>query len=323
MLNTASKWLLVLLLLLPEFSQAHEARPLYLQINEVDAQQSNRYHYTLRMQIPPSIEADNRPYIILPQSCRHERQGLVMLLNCASALPGQTLSIQYPKFNPSIATLIRVALRSGETHQKMLSPSETQWRLPTQESAPAVVSEYTRLGIEHILMGWDHLLFLLCLLTIAGTLKRTLVTISGFTLSHSLTLVLTALGLIRAPIAPVEAAIALSILFLAAEIARNRRQTLAWRYPVCVSTLFGLVHGFGFATALREIGLPQTELTSALLFFNIGVEIGQVLFVTAVMTLFFLLGRWRSFPLARLQHLMMYGAGSLAAFWTIERVAGF
>ncbi len=323
MLNTAFKRLLALLLLLPGTLLAHEARPLYLQINELDRGQSESYHYIVKIQIPPSVTADNRPYLSAPSSCRHQSLGMIVQLNCDTALPGQLLQINYPKFNPSITTLIRASFNSGLRYQTLLSPSENQWLVPTEQTTSAIISEYSLLGIEHILIGWDHLLFLVCLVMIAGSLKRILITITGFTLSHSVTLVLTTLGLIRLPIPLVEAAIALSILFLSAEIIRNRTDTLAWRNPVTVSILFGLVHGFGFAAVLQEIGLPQNELATALLFFNIGVEVGQVLFVGAVMGLFMLLRRWQSFPLIPAQKLLIYGIGSLAAFWTIQRVAGF
>ncbi|WP_020681314.1 HupE/UreJ family protein [Marinobacterium rhizophilum] len=323
MLKIACKLLLALVLLAPTALFAHEARPLYLQIDELDSQQQGLYRYSLKLNVPPSIEADNRPYVMLPDSCQQQNLGPIAKVECSASLAGQTLSIDYPNFNPSITALVRVAFSSGETHQKLLSPGETQWQLPAPQSTSQVVGEYLELGIEHILAGWDHLLFLLCLLMISGTIKRTLVTVSGFTVAHSLTLVLTTLGLVRLPVAPVEAVIALSILFLAAEIARARRTSLAWRYPILVSSVFGLIHGFGFAAVLQEIGLPQTELATALLFFNVGVEIGQVAFVLTVMTTFWLLGKWSAFPLARLQQVIIYGAGSLAAFWTLERIAGF
>lgn len=323
MLNTVSKLLLALILFAPGTLLAHDARPLYLQINELDKGQTADHDYTLKMQVPPSIEADNRPYITLPGDCQHEAMGLVVQLRCNQPLTGKTLQVSYPKFNPSIATLIRVSLANNVQYQTLLSPGETQWEIPQEQSTATIISEYTQLGIEHILVGWDHLLFLLCLLMITGTLKRTVVTISGFTLAHSLTLVLTTLGVIRLPIAPVEALIALSILFLAAEIIRNNRNTIAWRYPVAVSTLFGLIHGFGFASVLQEIGLPQTELATALLFFNVGVEVGQLMFVALVMVLLHLLQRWHASALQTATHLMIYAAGSLAAFWTIQRVASF
>ena len=122
----------------------------------------------------------------------------------------------------------------------------------------SVAQTYAGLGIKHILLGFDHLLFLICLLFIAGTGKRIFITITGFTLAHSLTLVLSALNIVKLSIAPVEAIIALSIVFLATEIAKGRRNTLTWRYPVTVSASFGLLHGFGFAAVLNEIGLLRT-----------------------------------------------------------------
>lgn len=323
MWTTIFKALLTLLVLIPSTLLAHDARPLYLQINELDRGQGAVYRYTLKLQVPPSIKADNRPQLTFPVSCERERQGLIVQLNCRAPLVGQSLEINYPQYNPSITTLVRATFQSGVRYQQLLSPSENRWQVPMERNTSAIISEYSLLGIEHILIGWDHLLFLFCLLLIAGTLRRTLITVSGFTLAHSLTLVLTTLGIIRVPIAPVEALIAFSILCLAAEIIRNRQDTLAWRYPMAVSILFGLIHGFGFAAVLQDIGLPQNELGTALLFFNIGVEVGQVLFIGAVMGLFALLGRWPAFPLLRIQQAMIYTIGSLAAFWSLQRIAGF
>lgn len=323
MLKTAFKALAAALLLLPASLLAHDARPLFLQITEVDHGASSAYHYNLKIQVPPSVAPDNRPYLSLPKACEHQLMGAMIQLSCSEPLAGQSLHINWPEHNPSLSTLIKASFSTGANYQQLLQPSEQTWQVPTERGRWAVVSEYSILGIEHILIGWDHLLFLVCLVWIAGTFKRTLITISGFTAAHSLTLVLTTLGVIRLPIAAVEATIALSILFLAAEIVRNRRDTLAWRYPVAVSTLFGLIHGFGFASVLQDIGLPQMDLGLALLFFNIGVEIGQILFVAAIMALFGTIRRWERFPLAGAQMMTIYSVGSLAAFWTIERVAGF
>lgn len=323
MLKIVSKLLLALLLLGSLPLQAHESRPLYLQIDELPASAAGSYRYKLQLKVPPSVDADNRPYLSLPDGCRLEGGGALRQAECSQPLAGQTLGIDYPRFNPALSALIRVSLSSGEVQQKLLAPGETRWTLPAHRGTGDIVGDYIRLGIQHILKGWDHLLFLLCLLLIAGTLRRTLVTITGFTLAHSLTLGLTTLGLVKLPVPPVEAVIALSILFLAAEISRKRRDTLAWRRPMLISLLFGLVHGFGFAAVLGEIGLPQADIGIALLCFNIGVEIGQLLFVTGVMALFASLARWRAFPLARAQQLMIYAVGTLAMFWTLQRVAGF
>ncbi len=168
---------------------------------------------------------------------------------------------------------------------------------------------------------------MVCLLWIAGTTRRVLVTITGFTLSHSVTLILSALQVVTVPVKPVEAVIALSIVFLATEIARGKRDSLTWRYPIAVSSSFGLLHGFGFAAALSEIGLPQKELITGLLFFNVGVEIGQTLFAVGIVLLIHLLkrmaSRWQGQGGGlneRLRLLISYGVGGLASFWMIERL---
>ena len=203
--------------------------------------------------------------------------------------------------------------------------------MPEKEQTWAVAKEYMELGIEHILKGYDHLLFIVCLVLLAGTFKRILITVTGFTVAHSITLALAALEVIKVSVAPVEATIALSIVFVAMELARNRRYTLTWRYPIAVSSTFGLLHGFGFASVLTEIGLPQTEIPAALLFFNLGVEIGQIIFVIVAIATFFagkrLIAALRNLTfndiLTRIQRPAGYVVGTLAMFWTIDRVAGF
>ncbi|MBW2190201.1 MAG: HupE/UreJ family protein [Deltaproteobacteria bacterium] len=186
--------------------------------------------------------------------------------------------------------------------------------------------------MQHILGGYDHLLFLVCLLLIAGTGRRILVTITGFTIAHSVTLALSALGVVRVPVAPVEAAIALSIVFLAVEIVRGDPDSLTYRYPIAVAASFGLLHGFGFAAVLGETGLPQTEIPAALFFFNLGVEVGQIAFVVGIIFVYQLarsaLGALglRALAADRLHQLRTpaaYAVGSLASLWMIQRVATF
>ena len=185
-----------------------------------------------------------------------------------------------------------------------------------------VLRAYVGLGVEHILFGIDHLLFVLCLLLLVRRLHQLLATITAFTLAHSITLAAATLGFIRVPIAPVEATIALSIVFLASELVRDerRRGVVARCYPWLVAFTFGLLHGLGFAGALAEVGLPQGEIPLALFAFNVGVELGQLAFVTAVLTLVRLV---RLLPL----HLPAWGKGaagyaigSLAAFWVFARL---
>jgi len=192
-----------------------------------------------------------------------------------------------------------------------------------------LIGTYTILGIEHILSGFDHLLFVLALVLLVHGTRRLLVTITAFTAAHSLTLAGATLGWVQVPGPPVEASIALSIVFVASEIvhARQGRYSVTQQYPWVVAFTFGLLHGFGFAGALAEVGLPQSSIPIALLFFNVGVEIGQVLFVGAVLTVIAV--GWRAGTRLRLSppvwlwRIAPYAIGTLASFWLVERVAAF
>ena len=192
-----------------------------------------------------------------------------------------------------------------------------------------VVRTYTILGIEHILSGFDHLLFVLALVLLVHGTRRLLFTITAFTAAHSLTLAGATLGWVRVPGPPVEASIALSIVFVASEIvhARQGRYSVTQHYPWVVAFAFGLLHGFGFAGALAEVGLPQASIPIALLFFNVGVEIGQLLFVgvvLAVITTGWRVGQRLRVPQpAWLWRIAPYAIGALASFWLVERVAAF
>jgi hypothetical protein len=181
-----------------------------------------------------------------------------------------------------------------------------------------IASAYTVLGIEHILTGVDHLLFVIGLLLLVGFNRRLVGTITAFTAAHSLTLASSALGWLTLRPAPVEASIALSIVLVAAE-ALYRRDTLARRWPALVAFLFGLVHGLGFAGALKEIGLPESHLLVALLTFNVGVEIGQLLTVGTAMLLWRTTARWPQ--VARARTALLYAIGTMAAYWSWLRIA--
>jgi len=192
-----------------------------------------------------------------------------------------------------------------------------------------LVRTYTILGIEHILSGFDHLLFVLALVLLVRGPRRLLATITAFTAAHSLTLAGATLGWVQVPGPPVEASIALSIVFVASEIVHTRqgRYSVTQHYPWVVAFAFGLLHGFGFAGALAEVGLPQSSIPIALLFFNVGVEIGQLLFVGGVLAVMTIGSRaaqrrrW-AHP-AWLWRIAPYAVGGLASFWLVERLATF
>jgi hydrogenase/urease accessory protein HupE len=225
---------------------------------------------------------------------------------------------------------VRVQRLDGTSETARLNARSTSFIVKGAPELWGVVNTYLVFGMEHILKGFDHLLFVACLIFIAGTWRRILVTITGFTLAHSVTLTLAGLELVSIPIPPIEATIALSIVFLAREIALDRRDTLTWQHPIAVSASFGLLHGFGFASALSEIGLPQTEIPAALLAFNVGVEIGQVVFVVSVICILQLFTQslkslkadstnW----LQKIEKPVAYAVGSITMLWTLERVSGF
>lgn len=328
---------LALLSLLSTAADAHESRPLYVQVTE-----TNAGLFSVYWKVPVSMPLQALPSPVLPGGCipeaepvmqqRGDAYELQRTFGCPDGLSGQQVGLHFPVMNPSMTSLFQVRLANGEQHVRVLRPGEEHWTVPERESKLAVAAEYTRLGIEHIWVGIDHLLFVACLVLVAGTTRRLLITITGFTLAHSLTLALSALDVVQVAVPPVEAAIALSVVFLAYEIIRGDRSSLTFRYPVAVSTSFGLLHGFGFAAVLREIGLPQTELPTALLFFNAGVEIGQILFVAALVLAFLTvrLALGRSFRArlagtarATLAVPAAYVIGGLASYWMIDRVAGF
>ncbi len=319
-------------------AQAHDARPNYVQITETEPNTFN-----VMWKVPASMPGGALPYPTLPEGCLADRQPTWQLtgeeyigqqvFRCDTGLSGRLVGIEFPTINPSLSTLYKISLANGEEHLRILKPSESEWTVPDEENRFAVATEYTLLGIEHIWIGIDHLLFVACLLFIARTPRRLLITITGFTVAHSITLALSALDLVRIPTPPVEAIIALSVVFMAWEIAKGNQDSLTHRFPVAVAASFGLLHGFGFAAVLRDIGLPQTELPTALLFFNIGVEIGQILFVLALVAVFLVLRplfarllRSAADNDVRRSSLTVpasYVIGAVASMWMIERVAGF
>jgi hydrogenase/urease accessory protein HupE len=315
---------------------AHESRPVYIEIQEVASQ-----YYRLQWKVPSSVPAANVPAVRLPKSCKASTQlaefagpdGVVRHISyrCSRSLASQMLVIDYPVVNPSLASLIRYTAASGERHTAVLGPQQSTWSVPAAETPSAVARQYVWLGMEHIWTGVDHLLFLVCLLWIAQTWRRTLITITGFTLAHSMTLVLSALSVVHVSVPPIEAAIALSVVFLAAEVIHGPCRSLVWLYPIVVSSAFGLLHGFGFAAALAEIGLPQVELATGLLCFNVGVEIGQILFVAGVVGVMRSMQRlaanrrWSVTGRASVasRAAVGYAVGTVAVFWLVQRTAAF
>ncbi|HEV2840357.1 MAG TPA: HupE/UreJ family protein [Chthoniobacterales bacterium] len=217
-----------------------------------------------------------------------------------------------------VDVLVRIAMADGRVVSQVLRPDAPSFAFTAETAGPAA-GGYFRLGVEHILFGIDHLLFVLALVLIVRGVGLLVKTITAFTVAHSITLGLATLGYVHVPSAPVEAAIALSIVFVASEILRRRRgeRGLTERAPWLVAGTFGLLHGFGFAGALSEVGLPGNDIPLALLFFNLGVEAGQLAFVVVALGVIESLRRIRLPEWAPI--LPPYAIGSMAMFWVIER----
>lgn len=244
-------------------------------------------------------------------------------VSCPEGLAGRVFEVA-GLASTQTDVLLRVDYLDGTATNHRLTPEAPGVKIPERPSALDVIGTYLVIGIEHILFGVDHLLFVLALLLLVRGVGKLVATITAFTVAHSITLGAATLGFVRVPSAPVEATIALSILFLASELARRKPgaaydEDLLARFPWIVAFAFGLLHGFGFAGALSEVGMPAHAVPLALLFFNVGVELGQLAFVAAVLGLGMLAARVAWQPPAWWPRAAAYGIGSLSAFWLIER----
>jgi hydrogenase/urease accessory protein HupE len=310
---------------------AHDARPAYLQVQEITP---GRYDVVWRT---PVLSGMRLPVALkLPDALRNTTQPVVQELSDsvverrlieADAGALQSARIEFPGLEASITdVLVRVVLLDGTRSTTLVRPSRPWVELKAAGGLLVVAGAYLAHGVEHILSGFDHLLFVMALILIVPSRRTLFWTITAFTLAHSITLALATLGVVRVPGPPVEAAIALSILLLASEILRLRRGegSLTARWPWLVAFAFGLLHGFGFAGALTAVGLPQGDIPLALFSFNVGVELGQLAFIAAVLGV---TGLARRTPLYGLKHqalpITARAIGILAAFWFCQRLAEF
>ena len=244
--------------------------------------------------------------------------------NNGASLTGQTIVIDGLSALQTDVLLL-VQLQDGTQHSAILRPASPEFTIPLRASKLKVAGDYWRMGTIHILEGVDHLLFVLALLLIVSGLGPLVKAVTAFTVAHSITLALATLGVVHVPSAPTEAIIALSILFLASEIVHKRNGVIGIteRYPWMIAFIFGLFHGLGFAGALSEIGVPQHEVPLSLFMFNVGVETGQLLFIAAVISVMALFRRLPLTAPAGAWRVAPYAIGSVAAFWTIDRVMSF
>jgi hypothetical protein len=308
---------------------AHEVRPSYLELREERAGEFDVLLKTpMRGELRLALVAtfSGRAEAVTPMTTRATGDAAVQTwrFRALDPLRGQAVRIDGLE-NTMTDALVRVAFLDGTAWVRRLTPQQPAATIPLRQSGWAVAALYLRLGVEHILLGIDHLLFVLALLIITRGTWLLVKTVTAFTVAHSITLALATLGYVHVPSAPVEAAIALSIVFVAVEIVhlRQGREGLAARAPWLVAFAFGLLHGFGFAGALSEAGLPDGHVPLALLFFNIGVEIGQLLFIATALGLFAFVRRFHTFGARWANVAAPYAIGSIAMFWVIERVAAF
>jgi len=306
-------------------SFAHEVRPGFLELVETGAGS-----YAFLWKKPTGGEVEIRIAPVVPKECRlvvpgaqQPSPGAVVVrgtLECPDGIAGKTIAIAGLE-STITDVLVRVQHADGRLESHMLRPTETSVSLGGATTIAQRSFDYVRLGVQHILLGIDHLLFVLGLMLIVSNRWMLVKTITAFTVAHSITLAIATLGYASAPLLPLNAAIALSILFLGPEIVRKWRGETSFtlRHPWGVAFAFGLLHGFGFASGLTAMGLPKAEIPLALLLFNVGVEVGQLAFVLLVILLersFRVLEvRWPQF-VARLPG---YAIGTLGAYWTIQR----
>lgn len=305
---------------------AHEIRPAYLEITEVGKDQYQVIWRTpllsgmrlpVALALPEGARELSMPSILERSNSLIERK----LVEIPGGLSDKRLG--FPGLQATITdVLVRIEMLDGRQITEIVRPSQPHLDVGASSGLGSIAATYTKQGIRHILEGWDHLLFVFGLMLLVRSPWMLLKTITAFTLAHSVALAAATFGLIHVPSRPLDAAIALSILFLGVEVykAQLGETSFAIRQPWAMAFAFGLLHGLGFASGLSTLGLPAAAIPLALLFFNVGVEIGQLIFVGCVAALSFSANQLRLSQPSLLARLPTYLVGSLGAYWTIDRV---
>ena len=315
------------------FSYGHALQPGFLELQRV-----NTDVYSVLWKKPANRGKPMAISAVLPDNCDVAKppqsiwDGTAYFTrwtaHCAGGLEGGEIRIDGLD-QTSTDVLVRFDFTDGTVESRRLTPGDSSFTIPPIPNQFEVVRTYLVLGFKHILDGIDHLMFVLALLILVNGMRRLVITVTAFTLAHSLTLVGATLGLVSIPGPPVEAAIALSIMFVASEILHSRSGNpgITEKYPWVVAFIFGLLHGLGFAGALTQIGLPKSSIPTALLFFNVGVEMGQLFFIVCVFLIIAVgratISRINLPRLPWISNVPPYLIGSAAAFWTIQRLASF
>ena len=319
--------LIVILLSWAKPGWTHEIRPAYLEIKETGVN-----NVTIFWKQPVSGESGIYLTPVLSSgwlsdsASNNFSSGIALIrqwnIRTSQSISGQTIRIDGLK-NTITDVLVNITFRDGTNLIRIIHPSDPKLIVEKSLHSALPLFDYLRLGIEHILFGIDHLLFVLALILIVQGKRRLFKTITAFTLAHSITLAAATLGWVHIPSGPVEAVIALSIIFLAVELVRYYRgePVFSNRYPWVVAFIFGLLHGFGFAGALASVGLPEYDIPLALLLFNVGVETGQIFFILCIMFLIWFMHKTLKKMPVWLRWIPPYAIGSMAAVWFFQRLA--
>jgi hydrogenase/urease accessory protein HupE len=320
---------LLLHVLISESAAAHELRPAFLDIRELSGN-----NYAITWKVPALGERRLSLHVLMPDDCKNvgEKVGAFReaafferwTTHCRSGLAGEAISIGGLRSSLT-DVLVRIEYETGTVQTVRLTAERPKFEASGSETWFGVAVTYLKLGIEHILTGFDHLLFVLALCLLIRDPWGLAKTITAFTVAHSLTLMGSALGYFSLPQKPVEAAIALSIAFVASELIKTEPSAprSSATYPWLIAFVFGLLHGFGFAGALKEVGLPQGDVFLALLFFNLGVEVGQLVFVAAILAVLYCLSRLVIFEPSRARVAAGYVIGVTSATWLVFRLSTF
>jgi hydrogenase/urease accessory protein HupE len=319
---------LIFVLTAGRVARAHELRPALLELTAQTAET-----WQARFHVPMQGELRLRLALSLPAGCREltTRRGTVQgpmhveeaRFFCAGGLAARELTITGLD-RTFTDVLVHIQHPSGTVQTARILATHPRLTVEREPTVVDVAKTYAALGVEHILLGWDHLAFVVALVLLVGEGRRLLLSITAFTAAHSVTLAAATLGWLFVPTPPVEATIALSVVFVAAEVARRQsgQRSLTARNPWVVAFVFGLLHGLGFAGALANVGLPASAIPTSLLFFNLGVELGQLAFVALCLGALAAVRRFAGHGAAHVRW-SAYALGAIASFWTIERVSDF
>ncbi|WP_261836334.1 HupE/UreJ family protein [Vibrio ishigakensis] len=313
--QVASLFLMAISSLFSTHSMAHGLEPIFISVITME---NNQYRVELRL--PDEFKEENSPYFIFPGDCSTTQfNSLISTINCQEPLVGKKLDIRFDYYVPQISTLVNYYDLDGKNELVEITDQQS-WTMPGEISASSKNLRYLSVGFEHILGGFDHVLFIICLLMIIKSRRKLIQAITGFTIAHSITLFIVSIGLIKPAIEPIEIIIAMSVLLLAYEVLSNK-QSFTSQYPVIVSFFCGLLHGVGFSSVLSEINTANIIELSSILFFNIGVEIGQLLIVFTWLLISTITHKFNfdQKELYKARVLSIYLTGGLAMYWVLDR----